>query len=170
MNQKSFAKVILVAIIIVVLGVVGYLVFIKKPVPGTQEQALSLENNSSPAGILLPADCRVVGSKGDIDQSLNGYILSENEWLIDCGSKNNAARDTLGPILEQQGWIFCDSEPASSRWWKGGIMTSIAESMGASYPFMVSQSPVSVFPSECDSSSQLPVPGLPSTGFSPEEK
>lgn len=93
---------------------------------------------SAPLGVMLPQNCRVVGS-GSKMVDLAYKIFAGFEWSVDCGSRNNNARGTLGPALEQQGWKFCDSQTATGHWWKNGVITGIAESAGVSYPFKVTQ-------------------------------
>lgn len=99
-------------------------------------------NKNSPVGFSLTNECKVVGWSGDNDPSIgNGkdYKLNDNEWLVDCGSKNNSARGVMGPILEQQGWKFCSSHTATGSWWKDGVLTAVAESAGSGYPFRIIQ-------------------------------
>lgn len=107
-------------------------------------EIINIKSNgtTTPIGFSLNDDCKIVGWSGDADPSVgNGYEskLIENEWLIDCGSKNNSARGVMGPILLQQGWEFCSSKTSTGTWWKGGIITTVVESAGANYPFRISQ-------------------------------
>ena len=99
-------------------------------------------NQNSPVGFTLTNDCKIVGWNGGTDTSgpnNNDDLLSDHEWLIDCGSKNNSAREVMGPILQQQGWKFCSSQTATGSWWKEGILTVVAESAGSGYPFRIIQ-------------------------------
>ncbi len=172
MKQRGFSTIILIIIIgFFIVGAMGYFVFTNWQGSATQplkiaplsaptqpsapqttvtpppaiQQTPPPENNSGPTGIVLPSDCKVAGSKGDIDPSSKsssepaGYVLGDNEWLVDCGSRNSDARGTLGPVLEQQGWKFCDSQTATGHWFINGIITGIIESAGTSYPFRVTQ-------------------------------
>lgn len=87
---------------------------------------------SVPLEIDLPPACIVVSPGRVVDGAF--------EWSLDCGPLANvAARATLGRVLEEQGWTFCESGLAAARWWKNGITTTVLESEGASSPFRVIQ-------------------------------
>jgi hypothetical protein len=101
-----------------------------------------LNGTTTPASFSLTNDCKIVGWSGDTDPSVeneNDNKLIDNEWLIDCGSKNNSARGVMGPILIHQGWKLCSSQTATGTWWKDGIITAVVESAGVNYPFRISQ-------------------------------
>ena len=93
----------------------------------------------APLGVVLPHNCQVVGS-GRRMMDLASGTFAGFEWSVDCGSRNNDARGTLGPALEQQRWKHCGSGLAHADWYKNGVVTGISEGAGALYPFQVSQS------------------------------
>ncbi|MBI2097179.1 MAG: hypothetical protein HYT40_03485 [Candidatus Sungbacteria bacterium] len=160
MNQKGFANIILIILVVVLVGALGYVTLVKRLAPIEHSQPNDSQNAQSPTpvnttvnwqayfdsqnlpsaplGVVLPQNCRVVGA-GSKMVDLAYKTFAGFEWSVDCGSRNNKARGTLGPALEQQGWKFCDSQTATGHWWKNGVITGIAESAGASYPFKVWQ-------------------------------
>lgn len=81
-------------------------------------------------GMVVPPKCMLAESP----KSSGG----QNEWLIDCGSRNNNARGTIGASLEQQGWMACGSGLATASWWKDGVITTVIEGDGIS-PFRITQ-------------------------------
>lgn len=120
-----------------------------KPVSTATVTVTQTTSGSGPTGILLPSDCKIVGSmsKGDVYPDVTGpngeaLVLGGNEWSIDCGSNNGNARGTLGPVLKKQGWAECDFGLSTATWWKDGIATVIAEgSSGSAFPLELIQTP-----------------------------
>ncbi len=157
MNQKGFANIVIIVLVVVLVGALGYVTFIRKPAPVEQPQTNNSQNTqpttpplannivsqnppptnpgkelSGLAPITFPSYCSFSGS-------------AENGWMVDCGKNTkNDARKFMEKILETQGWKFCDSGLGSASWWKNGVYTSVSESSNsssaASYPFRVFQS------------------------------
>ena len=131
MNYKKgfIAPLLIIIIALLVLGGGAYVY--------TQNKQANVSKGPTPpmgpVGILLPSSCRTVGLVGDANHPFGNYHFAEGTWLIDCGSTNNGnARATLGTVLVQQGWKFCDSGLAGASWWKDGVVTGVFE--GSSYP------------------------------------
>lgn len=136
----KFAKpiILLIVLIVVVIGV--FFVWQKGRISELDVRSLVDQMPSDPVGITISSVCKIVGMEGSIDPSISGgYVLQSNEWLIDCGSFNSDARSIFGSILESSGWQFCDLGLGRGAWWKEGIITSVSESAGLSYPFRISQ-------------------------------
>lgn len=164
-NQKGFVNIILTVLVIVLAGVVGYFVLVKKPAPIDNLQSNNLQNtrdtiplpannvtsqNQPPTNsdkelsglmsITLPSYCSFT-----LDASASSSLSGEKVWIIDCGrtTKNNA-RGFMGKILGSQGWKFCNSQTATADWWKDGVITGVMESensgSASSYTFHISQS------------------------------
>lgn len=147
-NQKGFIVPLLLIIIALLLVGGGAYVFTQKnqaspAVSGNVElpQATSTEQtatdttpttqSSGLTGVSLPVGCHVVGAVGDATHPASSYNFMGGTQLIDCGSRNNNARGTLGPVLIQQGWVLCDSGLAHASWWKDGVTTSVNEGSGS---------------------------------------
>ena len=64
-------------------------------------------------------------------------------WLLDCGpAANRAARATLGPMLERQGWTACGSGAAAGSWTRGDLRIGVSEGSGVAPNYIrLSQSP-----------------------------
>ncbi len=140
-NQKGFANIALVILVVVLVGALGYLTLIKKSAPVEQSQTNNSQNNtnpssntnspdnsvsSGPVGIVLPSGCNIVGTPQIENNS--------TRWQIDCGGKNNYnSRATLSPAFKAQGWTFCDSVLSTAHWWKNGIVTGIVEGQYETY-------------------------------------
>jgi len=78
-----------------------------------------------PSGFVFSEGCNAIGASRKMVDSSATY------WAIDCGTKANVnSRATMGPILERQGWTFCDSGLGSAHWWKDGVVTGVSEGDG----------------------------------------
>ena len=157
MNQKGFANIVLIILVVILAGALGYVTLVKKSAPVEQPQSNNLQNTQTTTP--PPANNTVSQNQPPINQGkeLSGLApitfpsycsfsgSAENGWMVDCGKNTkNDARGFMGKILETQGWKFCDSGLGSASWWKSGVYTSVSESSNsssaASYPFRVFQS------------------------------
>lgn len=164
MNQKGLANIILIVLVVILVGALGYVTLVKKSTPLEQPPSNNLQNtqtttspptnntvsqNQPPTdsgkelsglvSITLPSYCNFT-----LDTPAGSSVSGEKGWIIDCGrSTKNAARGFMREILEPQGWKFCDSGLANAHWWKNGVITGVVESensnSAASYPFSVNQ-------------------------------
>ena len=77
MNQKGFAKIVLVLIVLVILGIAGYFVFIKQSsqTPTTEETLSNYHSKESGISFKYPSDLKV-------------YQQDENNVLIKADYKN----------------------------------------------------------------------------------
>ncbi len=152
MNQKGFANIVIILIVLVVVlaGALGYVTLVKKSAPVEQPQTNNSQNTQSTTP---PATNNTVSKNPS--QVNSGNILSglvsisfpsdcsfspdtstgqQYRWTIDCGKITKAdARGFMGKVLESQGWKFCDNGLATASWWKNGVITGIAEGPNSAY-------------------------------------
>ena len=86
MNQKGLANIVLVVIIIVLLGAVGYFAFVKKSEPITQ-QPTPIENNNIVLSELQKLNIEVTGQPKQVELELPAALSDANWGLkkIVCG-------------------------------------------------------------------------------------
>jgi hypothetical protein len=73
--------------------------------------ASSIGQDARPIGILLPTSgCSIAGKDTTYDL---------RTWLVDCKTTG-----TLGTILNNQGWKYCDHSSLSVYYWKQGVLTT----------------------------------------------
>ncbi len=79
MNQKGFANIILVVVIIILVGIVSYFSFVKKSKPVVQQPTPTPESKNSVLSELQRLNIQVTGQEKQIELELPP-ILSDANW------------------------------------------------------------------------------------------
>ena len=92
MNQKGFANIILIVIIVLAVGAVGYFVFVKKSTPTVQQTSTSSQTNNtaSPTQKDETANWKTYSSS-----KYNFYLKYPNGWTLEESSQT----DLTGTII-----------------------------------------------------------------------
>src|SRR3989344_4209903 len=116
MNQKGFTKIILVVIIVILLGIVGYFAFVKKSEPTAQQptsltQTQNLQSSPPSAPAAIEYRNNQYGFKFALPTSWKGYSIVTGEWegYISGGSQGDVTTEKGSMIsIRHPLWISQD--------------------------------------------------------------